>query len=394
MARNAAFAADLVGQLNVSNDTGMAGISFLSPLQLSTRPCGPEDKRATSRGVARALITVLIDSVCHGEADSKRGWGEVSKMADEQADIADFSEILRSLVRGDGETFAHFLLPYETPLVLDSTRATVRTHFVAADVNGAIVVDRLAAAVARAAFDFCIPRARAEEALAAQAATGSFDAIARLQEQTRELFVDSEKSGEGGELLLFLLMERFLQLPQLLAKMSLKTNANVHVHGSDGVHARLNGDVLDLYWGESKLYKDSSDAFTDCFASIAPFLGADDSVRARDLILVRENLNVTQVELATHLLEFLDDSNPKSLSVRWNGVCLIGFDYGDYPNLPSLEDGQRAIVSSAVGSWRKSVAHRIGKHSLNTISIDVFCLPVPDVEEFRKAIRRHLGVKP
>lgn len=314
-------------------------------------------------------------------------------MGDETTDTSNFSEILRSLIRGDSDTFAHFLPQYEAPLLLDSTSATVRTHFVAADINGAIVVDRLAAAIAQAAFDFCIPRARAEEALALQVSTGSFEAITRLLEQTRELFVSSDKSGEGGELLLFLLMERVLQLPQLLAKMSLKTNANVHVHGSDGVHAKLTGDVLDLYWGESKLYKDSSEAFTECFASIAPFLGADDKVRARDLVLVRENLNVTQVELATHLLEFLDDSNPKNLSVRWNGVCLIGFDYGDYPNLASLENEQRAIVTNAVNSWQKSITHRIGKHSLNKISIDVFCLPVPDINEFRKAIRRHLGVK-
>jgi hypothetical protein len=77
----------------------------------------------------------------------------------------------------------------------------------------------------------------------------------------------------SGELLLFLLMERLLGLPQLLAKMSLKTSGNVHVHGSDGVHASLGDDgILDVYWGESKLYKSSSDAFSDCFESIAPLL--------------------------------------------------------------------------------------------------------------------------
>ncbi|WP_223252149.1 Hachiman antiphage defense system protein HamA [Paracoccus mutanolyticus] len=47
------------------------------------------------------------------------------------------------------------------------------------------------------------------------------------------MFTDLKSSGEGGELLLYLLTERFLGLPQILCKMSLKTSA--HYHGADGV---------------------------------------------------------------------------------------------------------------------------------------------------------------
>ena len=60
-----------------------------------------------------------------------------------------------------------------------------------------------------------------------------------------------ERSGEGGELPLYLLLEMLLGLPQLLCKMPLKTSAETHLHGVDGVHGKLlpSGDLA-LYWGE------------------------------------------------------------------------------------------------------------------------------------------------
>lgn len=241
--------------------------------------------------------------------------------------------------------------------------------------------------------DFCIPRSRIDQALKHLQATGSTSHFSRLEQQARELFVDGDGTGEGGELLLFLLMEQVLQLPQLLAKMSLKTNNNVHVHGSDGVHAKLGADgVLDLYWGESKLYKSSSDAFTDCFDSIGPFLGADGETRRRDLLLVRENLNVQQDDLAAYLLQYFDETNPKALEVRWNGVCLIGFDYAAYPDISKLAAEQTVEVSKAVKRWQTSIRDRLEKNSLLEVRIDVFCVPFPDVDAMRKAVRKKLGV--
>jgi hypothetical protein len=40
--------------------------------------------------------------------------------------------------------------------------------------------------------------------------------------------------------------------------MSLKTSREMHVHGTDGIHARMEDDGrLALYWGESKLHATS-----------------------------------------------------------------------------------------------------------------------------------------
>jgi len=304
-----------------------------------------------------------------------------------------FQQALAALARGEQGELDHLLLSYETPLNLDGTRTTVRTHFLAVDANGMPAVDRLAEAMAVAAMEFCVPRSRIQHAATKMTETGSPSYFARLEKQAKELFVDADGTGEGGELLLFLLMERVLKLPQLLAKMSLKTNSNMHVHGSDGVHAQIGTDgVLELSWGESKLYGDISKAIKDCFESIAPFLADIDESRKRDLLLIRDNLNVDNEELATHVLEYFDETNSKSLDVRWHGVCLIGFNYASYPNLKKLAANESEKISKAVARWHKAVSGRVGDHSLVDVNIEVFCIPFPSVDALRKSVRKNLGI--
>jgi hypothetical protein len=77
----------------------------------------------------------------------------------------------------------------------------------------------------------------------------STEAIAELVERAKRSFTDLAKTGEGGEMLLFLLAERFLQLPQILCKMDLKTDSRMHYHGADGVYAGVTSSgTLKLFW--------------------------------------------------------------------------------------------------------------------------------------------------
>lgn len=254
-------------------------------------------------------------------------------------------------------------------------------------------MQQLANVMAGALLDFAIPRSRIRGAFAAYQDTGSTAAISELYAEARELLVKSDTSGEGGELLLFLLMEKVLGYPQILSKMPLKTNSQMHVHGSDGVHARLNEDgVLDLYWGESKLYQDSSSAFTECFESIAPFLRPDGyETRKRDLLLVREHLNADDEQLVAHLIRYFDESKPEHLSLRWNGVCLVGFDLTEYPNVATAVEGEVAKISAQVERWHTAVLNRVADNDLLSVTIDVFCVPVPSVMELRRAVRAKVG---
>lgn len=68
-------------------------------------------------------------------------------------------------------------------------------------------------------------------------------------------------SGEGGEVILYSLLEGHLGAPKILSKMELKTSSDHYVHGSDGVHLlRVNDNTFQLIFGESKMYGDAGTA--------------------------------------------------------------------------------------------------------------------------------------
>ena len=78
---------------------------------------------------------------------------------------------------------------------------------------------------------------------------------AKVQSQFR---APDDKAGEGGEVMLYSLLEGHLGAPKVLSKMELKTSSEHYVHGSDGVHLLRTGESsYQLIFGESKMYGDA-----------------------------------------------------------------------------------------------------------------------------------------
>ena len=98
--------------------------------------------------------------------------------------------------------------------------------------------------------------------------------FAKMSQEARSRFKDFiTNTGELGELILYTFLEGHLGAPQILSKMSLKTNSQDYTKGSDGIHLlRLQQDALQvkyhLIFGESKTYKNIMSAFRNAFASI------------------------------------------------------------------------------------------------------------------------------
>lgn len=299
-------------------------------------------------------------------------------------------DAVRQLIRQDSGALGGVLHSVGEPVLIQNTRTTVRCHFVARDTQGRPRVKKLARLLAQRITEYCIPRHRISEAADTFAKTGSPAAFSALEQEARDLFADLTTSGEGGELLLYVLLESVLGIPQILAKMSLKTNAAVHYHGVDGVHAAITDTGnLALYWGESKLYQKPNQAIDSGFKSLAPFLTPDADASERDLMLVRDNLNITDEELAAVLLRYLDDEDPMSQNIEIRGACLIGFDLDEYPT--SQDVGQvLADVTAHAEAWTKRVEKGIGTHKLEKVELEVFCVPFPSVSLFRKALAEQL----
>lgn len=81
------------------------------------------------------------------------------------------------------------------------------------------------------------------------------EVASKVQSQFRK---PEKTSGEGGEVILYSLLEGHLGAPKVLSKMELKTSSDHYVHGSDGVHLlRVDEGTYQLIFGESKMYGDA-----------------------------------------------------------------------------------------------------------------------------------------
>ncbi|GAA2841671.1 uncharacterized protein DUF1837 [Leucobacter komagatae] len=271
---------------------------------------------------------------------------------------------------------------------IPDTRVNYRVHWLALDANGRHRTTALARHLYYRIVDYCIPRSRIQEARARDAREGGNVQMMTLQEEARRMFMDSETSGEGGELLLYFLLEAELNIPQILCKMPLKTNTAMPIHGVDGVHAAIREDGgLAVYWGESKLYGDVQSAMTDCLESIAPFLVDDGAGTAhRDLVLVRENLDAGDRDLSLKLVQYFTDDAPERLGLEVRGACLVGFTHDAHGD-PFREDKATIVeaVQERIDAWSKSVGTRVQNRAIHGFEIEFFCMPLPSVQELRTA---------
>lgn len=306
---------------------------------------------------------------------------------------------LESALIGNPETLEVHLTLVDRDILIDGHSVKIHCHCLSVDGNGRVRPHRLAEFMRNAVTDYAIPRSKLAEAKARDIKFNSTEAVAELIERAKRSFTDLATTGEGGELLLFLLAERFLKLPQIICKMDLKTDSRMHYHGADGVYAGVTQDgTLKLYWGESKVYADASAAIRDCLTSLAPFLiepEYEEAGRERDLMLLSDKADLSDPALTDALKKYFDKSSIMSTRVQYCGVALVGFDAPFYP-----ENGVRAVAEeiveasrAALSGWCNRIGDRLKAEKLEQMEIEFLCIPLPSAEGFRAAFLKAMGIK-
>lgn len=274
---------------------------------------------------------------------------------------------------------------------INNTNSIGYCHCLKFDANGNLRLKDLVEFMDTKILEYAIPKKEIEEARKYFNETGSPQKVNQLQTKAKALFTDLEKTGEGGELLLYILVQEFLRIPQLISKMSNKTSGKLHYQGADGIHVNFNpkSNKLELYWGESKMYSNLNDAMTNCFDSINGYLldsQSASSIQERDLQLITSNINsnINDSDLEDIIVQYFDKDNDLSNMVDYKGLCFIGFDSKKY--IGKNDTSQlKTELQSEVESWYLKASKKINSYpNLNLKELHVFLMPFPSVAEFRE----------
>lgn len=269
-----------------------------------------------------------------------------------------------------------------------------------------VLVDELCDKLVNRVTSFCMAREERRKAKAADAQSEYETAAAdALNARARRLFMQatssSTRSGEGGELLLFVLAEEFLKAPLLVSKMRLKTNTQMPVYGSDGIHAAWDGKAgtLVLYLGESKVHASLTGAIGDALISISELKSNKNGRYQHELLLAQTHSDFEGMpdEMRTQLLRYLDPWDTVESTKRVDKFAvLIGFDekaYGELAKIPrdEVETKFKELYAKTIRPTMEHTQKKLEERAILLESVEFFFFPVPSVDTFRTTFLKKLN---
>ncbi|TIP08000.1 MAG: DUF1837 domain-containing protein [Mesorhizobium sp.] len=282
----------------------------------------------------------------------------------------------------------------------------LRLHFPAFR-QGKATIHELVDAIVHFLTSFALPRSdvKAVDDLYGKVSVDDFKLkVSQLSESAKALFKRANevtnRNGEAGELLLYLLTEWILDAPQLVAKMSLKTNREMPIYGSDGIHVRYSAEQsrLLLYWGESKLYSDIGDAIAAAITSITEAL--EPAKMQHEIELVQRNIDFSGLDNASKsaILKYLDPYDDAYNERHDVTTCLLGFNFDAFHALASTQPEKTdaefvKLAEAKLKELAPKLAKAIKAANLVNRPIEIFFFPVPSVQELRDLFQAKIGWK-
>lgn len=327
----------------------------------------------------------------------------LSKNAEDEP--SDLEAALAGL-RRDYSKLVPRLRALEHTVTCECEGVNLRLHFPAFR-QGKATVYELVDAIVHFLTSFALPRSdvKAVDDLYGQVSVDDFKLkVSQLSESAKTLFKRANqatnRNGEAGELLLYLLTEWILDAPQLVAKMSLKTNREMPVHGSDGIHVRYSVEQarLILYWGESKLYADIGDAITAAISSIMEAF--EPEKMQHEIELVQRNIDFSGLDCAgkSAILKYLDPFDDAYNERHDVTTCLLGFNFDAFKAVSSFQAEKTEVefiklAEAKLKELAPKLATTINAAKLANRPIEIFFLPVPSVQELRDLFQAKIGWK-
>ena len=279
--------------------------------------------------------------------------------------------------------------------IINSVKVNLRFKYIKFTPNGELKLDLLVNTLVSYFTHFCFSAQKRE---IDKSLTKS-----EQEQQQNKLYTEARKlfrkwnsagstSGEMGEMILWLLMEVVLKAPQMVAKMDLKTNPNLESFGSDGIHMKVVDDILNIYFGEAKLYNSITRALDSIFDSIKGF--HENGMQQHEYNMVTTHYKYLKEDDKEKVFKFIQGSL-ETHELKVNHACLVGYDWKEYEKFNSLQ--REEFLEDFIESYKndtdrltKLIQTRFDKFSKKNLTFEVFFLPVKSVQELRDKFNEEL----
>ena len=186
--------------------------------------------------------------------------------------------------------------------------------------------------------------------------------------------------------------EWILKAPQIVSKMYLKTNKNMPVYGTDGIHAAFDETTnrLLLFWGESKAHATLSNATSSALSSIKGFLNNAQEKREVDIVKDHYDLDGLSENAIEAIMDYLNPYSEKSNERVAIFSCLLMYNAPEEDQVLS-EAEQIKLFRATTEEFIKGISEDISNKGLSASRFEFFLLPVPSVQDFRDKFQSKIG---
>ena len=222
--------------------------------------------------------------------------------------------------------------------------------------------------------------------------------VRRLYEAARDTFLKSEKTGEAGELLLYILLES-RGIIQLYSKMDLKTSKEMPFHGFDAMHIQVGNNVV-FHFGHAKTHASLSSGLSEAVDDVDRF-NKDSIQKRREIRLVSKHLDDIKFgdEAAEKIRHLLTPYSRDKESYSECNSILLGSEWPFTKESPPAAGTTRD--NFMVKRYREEVPATIekikiaidGKTGIADMNFLFLLLPITSVAEFRTNFIKELGPK-
>ncbi|WP_257203100.1 HamA C-terminal domain-containing protein [Corynebacterium cystitidis] len=272
--------------------------------------------------------------------------------------------------------------------------------------NGDFVLDKLYTALSEASIGYVLSRVETEKLR--KTAERSLQKMMAAMEDVKAKFQQPNSTvGEGGELLLYALLEAGLGAPKLLSKMEIKSSRQMPVFGADGVHLlEVEEGEYQLIFGESKMYKDLGGAIKAAFKSIHEVreAGFQEDLSLVSTQVMKEAVSEGQLDALEAILLPPSEGGADIKLVNSFGI-LLAFNLDvtkvDIANLPDeeIEKEYQRLAEQAINLKIKTIEGQIEYYDLGATTIHIFGVPFlkrtkagrdHDIEDVRRELQERL----